>query len=158
MLKRCYILLFCSLAGCTWLTPKEALREQYVSDQLKEIDWESLDMYPLFTTCDERLSKPLQKDCFEKLIKTRIHGLVNTLHQRDSLFFSGAFAVNFKVDARAMIEVQEIVGLKASQAHQMHFIKLIQEALTTLPSLSPAVKQGVPVGARFQIPVEIHLD
>ena len=105
-----YIGLICLFYNCAWLTPKEELKAQYVADQLKEIDWQSVDLYPLFESCEETLSKSLQKECFEAVIKAQILLVVQQMYDQDSLSFSGTFSMGFKVYATSGIYIQKIEG------------------------------------------------
>tara|TARA_B110000977_G_scaffold10522_1_gene13758 strand:- start:2057 stop:2533 length:477 start_codon:yes stop_codon:yes gene_type:complete len=158
MRKVLYLGLICLFYNCAWLTPKEELKAQYVADQLKEIDWQSVDLYPLFESCEETLSKSLQKECFEAVIKEKIVWVVQQMFDQDSLSFSGTFSIDFKVNASADIHIQKIDGFTGSMKEMQSFEKRIQKEIAFLPFLSPAVKQGIPVTTRFQIPIEIHLD
>jgi hypothetical protein len=153
-----YIGLICLFYNCAWLTPKEELKAQYVADQLKEIDWQSVDLYPLFESCEETLSKSLQKECFEAVIKAQILLVVQQMYDQDSLSFSGTFSMDFKVNATADIFIQKIEGFNGSINEKQSFEKRVQKEIASLPFLSPAIKQGIPVATRFQIPIEIHLD
>ena len=158
MRKVFYIGFICLFYNCAWLTPKEELKAQYVADQLKEIDWQSVDLYPLFESCEETLSKSLQKECFEAVIKEQIVRVIQQMYDQDSLSFSGTFSIDFKVNATADIHIQKIEGFKGSINEQKSLEKRVQKGIASLPFLSPAVKQGIPVATRFQIPIEIHLD
>ena len=63
------VLLYSSLCSCNFFESKEKRTQELIDSQLSEIDWNSIDTYPLFLDCDETASKEVQRHCFEgKLI------------------------------------------------------------------------------------------
>jgi len=153
-----YILFFLLLSGCAWLTPKEELKAAYVAAQLKTIDWEAVDQFPLFNNCDETATKTQQKICFEGLVKAELAQLIQEMNAVDSLSFSGNFTLSIRVDAKGSLTIEAPQSPPFELGVYEYFKSKLQEKFAGLPPLAPALKQGIPVATRFQIPVEIHLD
>jgi hypothetical protein len=153
-----YILVFFLLSGCAWLTPKEELKAAYVAAQLKTIDWEVVDQFPLFNNCDETATKTQQKTCFEGLIKAELAQLIQEMNAIDSLSFSGNFTLSILVDTKGSISIEDPRSPPFELSIYEYFKSKLHGKFAALPPLAPALKQGIPVATRFQIPVEIHLD
>ena len=66
MPKLLTVLLLCGLASCTFFESKEKKTRELVQKELREIDWNDVDAYPIFEFCDETKSKLEQRKCFEK--------------------------------------------------------------------------------------------
>lgn len=153
-----YILLVLLFSSCTWLTPKEELKAAYVAAQLKAVDWESVDEFPLFKGCDETVARPLQQACFEGFIKEELAMVIQQMNAVDSLQFSGSFSVSFVVDIHGKIVLEPLLSPPFNNAVSKQFKQLVHQQFKHLPALAPALKRGIPVATRFKIPIEIHLD
>ena len=46
----------------------EEKTQELVDQEIRAIDWEDVDQYPLFADCDELVSKPEQKKCFMRTL------------------------------------------------------------------------------------------
>ena len=158
MQKGFYIGLLFLLSACNWFAPKETLKASYVAAQLKTIDWEAVDQFPLFAPCDETAVKTAQRECFEKTVKAELYGLITKMNTIDSLSFSGSFNLSILVNSEGKITVENLENPPFSEAVYSYFKIQLEEQFKMLNTLSPAIKQGIPVATRYQIPVEIHLD
>ena len=63
---RLIILIFLGLmTSCDLFVSKDEKTQELVNKELLEIDWNDVDSYPLFETCDENMTKTGQRECFE---------------------------------------------------------------------------------------------
>ena len=65
---RIFLALFglCLISSCNWLAPREKKTQRIVQEELSSINWNDVDQYPMFQTCDESVSKEEQRICFEE--------------------------------------------------------------------------------------------
>ncbi|MDO1499196.1 hypothetical protein Q2T40_02625 [Winogradskyella maritima] len=56
------------LGSCTFFESKEKRTQELINEELGQIDWNTVDSYPFFYTCDESASKAEQKICFEETL------------------------------------------------------------------------------------------
>lgn len=149
-------LIFLSLGSCSFFESKEKRTQKLINEELREMDWNSVDSYPLFLECDETLRKDAQRQCFEKQLTTHFE---NTLREFEFTVDSdrGALVdVIFVIDEEGKISVERILK-NASILRQMpEFDGIITQSLKNIPPIAPALKRGIPVKTKFKIPVQLN--
>jgi len=148
-------LLLC-LISCEGLTNKELRTQRLVNEEMQNINWNAVDQYPLFNTCQETEAKPEQRKCFEE---TLLHHFSITVQQfefnLDSSIKKDLF-IDFLVDHKGQIQILEIGKDPKINDQMPEFDGIITRSLRSLPPLAPALKRGIPVSAKFRIPVELE--
>lgn len=148
----CFIL----LSSCQWFSSKEAKTEQLVDEKMLTIDWTDVDQYPLFEQCDELATKPGQKTCFEN---TLLSHFAQSLKEHDwvpKTDIKEAIYVDFLIDKEGAISVLNIEENELLNQQFPKFNTIITQCLTELPHTEPALKRGIPVAAKFRIPLIIN--
>ncbi len=156
-MKKLWILIVASvIASCNLFVSKEKKTEQLVNQELRHIDWETVDEYPLFYSCDETASKSDQKSCFENEL---IHHLTATLKQFEYTVnpdIDSKIYVVFLIDKEGKITVIDIEKDKGIGDQMPEFDGIIRQSLKNLPEIAPALKRGIPVDAKFGIPIVLN--
>lgn len=147
---------FCLFASCKWFDSRETRTRKLVQAELKSIDWNDVDQYPLFSDCDETNAKEAQKNCFEQ---TLLLHFSSTLHDFEFVLdqeVDDVIYVDFLVDREGAISVLDIERNDAVQDQIPEFNGVITQSLKSLPRLAPALKRGIPVNAKFRIPLVLN--
>lgn len=147
---------FCLLVSCEWFSSRESNTQKLVDRELKGIDWNDVDQYPLFEECDEVEAKTAQRECFEK---TLLMHLTLTLHDFEFVLnkdFEDTIYVDFLVDKEGSLSVIEIEENAAVREQIPEFNGIITQSLRSLPRLEPALKRGIPVNTKFRIPLVLN--
>ncbi len=156
MRKFFMVLVFCGLSSCNLFESKEEKTQELVEQELQGIDWNDLDHYPLFDECEEVVSKEEQKSCFENKLVFHLSAdlqefqLVSERNIKDVVFLDFMLESDGGI-AIVSIENQEILGNQAASFRQR-----IRQSLDRLPKIEPALKRGVPVRAKFRIPIFLN--
>lgn len=156
-MKRFFYLLLCILlSSCSLFESKEKRTQKLINEELRQIDWNSVDSYPFFYTCDETATKTEQKICFEETLTTHFQETLNDFEFTLSDKESETVAVIFIIDTLGRIDVTAIEK-DASVLKQMpEFDGVITQSLKNLPKLAPALKRGIPVNTKYRIPVQLN--
>ncbi len=156
-MKRFFYLLLCILlSSCSLFESKEKRTQELINEELRQIDWNSVDSYPFFYTCDETATKTEQKICFEETLTTHFQETLNDFEFTLSDKESETVAVIFIIDTLGRIDVTAIEK-DASVLKQMpEFDGVITQSLKNLPKLAPALKRGIPVNTKYRIPVQLN--
>jgi len=145
--------MLCFLTACNWSASREEKTQELVSQEIQSIDWEDVDKYPLFADCDELVSKQEQKKCF---MTTLLRHFSDTLHEsefvvqeeiRDTIF------VDFMMEDTGSITLMNIHNAEKVNEQLPDFDNQIEKSLSSLPKIEPALKRGIPVRAKFRIPI-----
>jgi len=154
------LILFCLslLSSCDLFTSTEVKTQKLVEKELQAINWNDVDQYPLFDDCDETASKSSQKECFEN---TLLLHFSMTLQEFEFILdkdVEEAVYVDFLVDKVGKISVLNIDKNSIIQEQIPEFDGIISRSLKSLPPVGPALKRGIPVNAKFRIPIVLNSD
>jgi len=149
-------LLVVFLSSCQFFESKEKRTQKLIDEKMGEIDWNTVNSYPFFYTCDENVSKEAQRTCFEETLTTHFQ---NTLNEFEFTLIdkkSETVEVLFIIDTLGKINVIDIKKDAAVLKQMPEFDGVITQSLKNLPKLAPALKQGFPVNTKYRIPVQLN--
>src|SRR5690606_14566539 len=122
----------------------------------RQINFNEVDRYPLFSDCDEMMDKEAQLECFKT---TLLSHYTATLKDFEFEFVSDVIAtvyVDFLVDHNGEISVLEVERNEEIENQIPEFRSIVTQSLKGLPPLLPALKRGVPVSSKFRIPILLN--
>jgi hypothetical protein len=144
------------LASCAWFESRESKTKKLVEAQLEGIDWNDVDQYPLFEDCDETAIKEAQHNCFQE---TLLRHFSQTLDGFEFLLADNVedtLYMDFLVDREGGITVLDIEQNNEVAAQIPEFNGVVTQSLKSLPPVAPALKRGIPVNAKFRIPLILN--
>ncbi|MFX0555561.1 hypothetical protein ACOCEA_02120 [Maribacter sp. CXY002] len=156
-MQRILILLVClGMASCNFFASKEKRTQELIDVELNQIDWNSIDSYPLFLECDENATKEVQKQCFEQKLTSHFEHTLKEFEFTVDSKENAIVEVIFVIDAEGKISVVAI-HKDASILKQMpEFDGIITQSLKNMPAIAPALKRGVPVSTKYKIPIVLN--
>ena len=129
-----------------------------VNQEMLTIDWNDVDNYPLFEGCDETVSKSGQRECFEsellKHFSITLQGFEFVIDPK----VNKTVLVDFLINQEGKVSVLRIEKDKAIDVLMPEFNGIVSQSLKNLPPLAPALKRGIPVNAKFRIPIILNSD
>lgn len=151
-----YFLLFIGISSCSFFESKQKRTQELINEKMRLIDWNTVDSYPFFYTCDEAAIKAQQKICFEETLISHFQETLNdfefTLTDKESEMAS----VIFVIDTMGRINVTDIEKDASVLIQMPEFDGVITQSLKNLPKLAPALKRGIPVNTKYRIPVQLN--
>lgn len=142
--------------SCNLFESKEDRTKELIDAQLRDVDWNTIDAYPLFPDCDETAAKEVQRQCFEQKLTQHFK---NTLSEFEFTVDSRRNAlvdVIFVIDAEGKISVLDIVKDDGILSRMPEFDAIIEQSFQSIPPIAPALKRGMPVKAKFKIPLQLN--
>ncbi len=156
-MRRLVILgVFFLMASCQWFASQEAKTQMLVEEELQSIDWNDVDQYPLFDDCDETVSKTAQKACFENTLLLHFSMTLQDFEFVLDEEVDDTIYVDFLVDSEGTMSVLEIQENNTVKQQIPEFDAIITQSLKSLPRVEPALKRGIPVNAKFRIPIVLN--
>ena len=146
----------CLLTSCKRLTFQKDKTQELIEREMQNIDWNDVDQYPLFENCDETASKTEQRNCFESTLLSHFSSTMQEFEFKLDSEVSDTVYVDFLIDRTGSISVLEIRKNGAVEAQIPEFNGIIAQCLNNLPKVAPAIKRGIPVNARFRIPIVLN--
>lgn len=148
--------LLCLLTACDWSAKREEKTQELVDQEIRAIDWEDVDQYPLFADCDELANKPEQKKCF---METLLRHFSKSLQESDFVLeaeIKDTIFVDFRMEDTGAITLINIKIDQQINQQLPEFQSQIEKSLNSLPKIEPALKRGIPVSAKFRIPIVLQ--
>ena len=152
-----FLLIICA-TSCEYFDAKKISSEDIYNEELKTFNWNSVDTYPTFSTCDTFETKAEKKTCFENTLSQHITSSLQNKIIIVSQDIEDTLVLEFQILETGEITIKHI-GLNETTATEIPEIKnMILESLNTLPKIFPAIKRNQPVKTEFRLPIVIAVN
>lgn len=136
---------------------KEEKTDRIVHDKLQEIDWNTIENYPLFVgECDEVDSKAIQRECFQTVLMHYFSEALADLQFQVKKDLNDTVFVDFNIDEQGWILISNIEESSNVLSEIENFNELISERLNDLTTVKSATYQGIPVKMRIRLPIVLN--
>ena len=142
--------------SCEFEIQKKISADKYLEEELKIIDWNSVDELPLFDSCLNS-NTDMQK-CFVSYFSTQLkQNLIdnNFIINRtlvDTVYF------NLKIDKQGNVSYEKIQIDENLNTYKNAIEKALNITIENLPKVYPALKRGQPVDVEFNFPLLISTE
>lgn len=144
------------VVSCDFFNVKKTSTEAILKEELKSFNWNDVDEYPSFSSCDSISEKQVQKQCFE--ITLTNHLLKNlskeNLIVKDDL--NDTIFIDFKLSETGKMSILNIQSNQKIHEEIPEIDQLIRLSIESLPQIYPAIKRGQQVNTQFRLPVIIR--
>jgi len=115
-----------------------------------------IDQYPLFDNCNELATKEEQKICFENTLINQFSKVFQAHEFTLDKDLKETVYIDFLIDNTGAIFILKID--KSPQLAQQipNLDAIVKECLKGVPFVEPALKRGIPVSAKFRIPLAFN--
>ena len=151
--------LFCLLfISCEYFGFKESNKEDIIEREMKSINWNDVDKYPLFDNCDETASKTVQKECFQiTLTKYVLNSLSqNSIEVRENM--NDTVYVHLLISNEGLVSILKIEKSDKVTEQIPQLNRYIATSIQSLPTIHPALKRNIPVSTKFKIPIVLKVN
>ncbi|APX99299.1 hypothetical protein [Lacinutrix venerupis] len=158
-MQRVFVLLLIICASsCEYFNAKKIASEDIFKEEISAINWNDVDNYPTFSSCDSLQVKTDRKSCFENTLSQHI---TNSL-QNETIIVSqdieDTILLEFQVSKTGKISIKHINLSETIEVEIPEIKNMISNSLNSLPQIYPALKRDQPVKAEFKLPIIIKVD
>lgn len=148
------ILFLCGLlfVSCKFFHKKE-LPNDFAVDTI--IDFNSVDVFPLFPKCDSISSQADQKICSQIKLSQHINASLSSTQIMTSKKINDTIFVKLIIDKTGKVILNDIKSSEFIQQQIPKLDSLIADGISSLPKLKPAIKRDMPVTTQFSLPIVI---
>lgn len=120
------------------------------------VDYSTVDTFPSFKVCDTIIDKLKKQDCFRVTIHQKIGEELqkHTFSIKDSI--NTTVLVDLIINAKGDIIFSGLNSEKI-KTELPELDSVIRKSVANLPKVLPAVKRGIPVTTKYQMPIKIKL-
>ena len=147
------LIFFFSFFSCNYFEKKKLNSETILIEELKTFEWNELDFYPSFETCDSSIDFQETKFCFEQTLMMHLSNYFLDKELVVTRTVSDTILIDFLVTKKGYIRISKIKSQKLTQDQIPSLDSIIVNSLASLPKLYPAIKRSQQVQSAFQIPL-----
>ena len=138
------------LVSCDFFQKKE-LQQNQVVDTI--VDFNSVDVFPLFPSCDSIPSEERQKICSQIKLSEQIYASLAAYQIKVSEKMNDTILVKLHVNSIGNVSLVNIQSSEFIKKQIPKLDSLIGVGVNNLPTLKAAIKRGIPVTTEFTLPI-----
>ncbi len=144
-----YLLFFAmAVSSCQFI-------EEFTQNKTDRIDFNSVDEYPQFPSCDSLATPDFQKKCFEETLSKFIQGELDVNELTSPIPMSTAIIIHVKIDKDGKASLVKLENFNKIKEYLPELEDVINQSLANLPQLEPAKKHNLKVTSTYMIPIYI---
>ncbi len=122
------------------------------------VDFSSVDTYPSLKICDSLIEKNRKATCFRNTIHEKIAEelLQYKFIIKDSI--DEVVYVGLIINSKGKFLVDSIKSSEKIKKELPKLDSLLKLSVENLPKIYPAIKRGIPVTTKYQLPIRIQLN
>jgi len=152
-----FLIFFC-ISSCDYFDKKKVNAEDVLSQELKTFNWNEVDVYPSFATCDSSDVKEERKQCFENTLSSYIFRHLSKQNIIVSEEIDDTLKMKIEISDQGVLKVLSIENSKIIQKQIPNIDTLLIASFDSLPKVYPAIKRGQHVKTQFELPVIIKVN
>jgi len=156
--KTIIIFLLTLVISCDFIYPKKINQEELIDLKRETINWNEIDHYPSFTTCEESLKKNDSKVCFEETINRHINQFLSQQDISVDAYVKDTITLQINISKKGKISIENFKAKKDTKSLMPQLDSLFKESLKGLPAVYPAIKRGHQVNSTFSLPIFISME
>ncbi len=158
-MKQLYFILLCLLVtSCNYFDAKKTSSDVILENELLTFNWNEVDEYPMFASCDENASQEDKKQCFQNTLTQ----IITEKLQRDTLIVSQdiheTVYINFEISKEGLLSLITIKADSLTLQEIPNIKELLHASVDSLPKIYPAIRRSQQVKTAFTLPVIIQVN
>ncbi|WP_439151311.1 hypothetical protein [Winogradskyella sp.] len=150
------ILLF--VTSCSYFEKKKVHSEDLLEEELKTFNWNEVDTYPTFSSCDSITIKEDSKTCFQNTLVESVNDFLETQNLVVVSDVNDTIKLRLVIDNKGSLLVDNI-DLNPETEYQLPELdSLLRQSLKEIPRIYPAIKRGQQVTTVFELPIIVKID
>ncbi len=120
------------------------------------IDYNSVDVYPLFSDCQEIGDKEGQRNCFESALTELLAVKLQRYDYEVKAYVNDSSYVDLLINSNGKTKVVAINSPPVIRNNLPQLDSIIEQSVAELPIVKPALKRGIPVRSQYKLAVVVR--
>lgn len=152
------LLILIVATSCNYFEKKKVYPEDLLEEELQTFNWNEVDTYPTFSTCDSLTIKEENKVCFQNTLVNNVNAFLAAQNIVVSNDVNDTIRLKIIVNNEGVLEVESI-KIKPETIEEIPEIdSLLKQSLKGIPKIFPAIKRGQQVTTAFELPVIVKIN
>ena len=160
-MRKTLIIIFCFLSiSCEFdfQIDKKITVDEFINEELKSLNWNDVDQYPVFENCLEINNVKNKNNCFVETITSLFRENLKTNNLVLNRTLIDTVRMVLKVDKIGKISIENMTISDQNNKYKEVITKSFENTVSSLPKLYPAIKRGQEVDVIFNIPIIISTE
>ena len=160
-MRKTLIIIFCFLSiSCEFdfQIDKKITVDEFITEELKSLNWNDVDQYPVFENCLEINNVKNKNNCFVETITSSFRENLKTNNLVLNRTLIDTVRMVLKVDKTGKISIENMTISDQNNKYKEVITKSFKNTVSSLPKLYPAIKRGQEVDVIFNIPIIISTE
>ena len=160
-MRKTLIIIFCFLTiSCEFdfQIDKKITADEFINEELKSLNWNDVDQYPVFENCLEINNVKNKNNCFVETITNSFRENLKTNNLVLNRTLIDTVRMVLKVDKIGKISIENMTISDQNNKYKEVITKSFENTVSSLPKLYPAIKRGQEVDVIFNIPIIISTE
>ncbi|MCK5402294.1 MAG: hypothetical protein KAJ28_11730, partial [Flavobacteriaceae bacterium] len=144
--------------SCDYFDKKKVYSEDILKEDLQTFNWNEIDEYPTFESCQTSLTKAESKQCFERTLTTFMMSQFEKKTIVVTQDINDTIIITFQISEKGKLSVKDIISSDLIKVQIPKIDTLLMESLKGLPQIFPAIKRSQQVKTEFKLPVVIKVN
>ena len=160
-MRKTLIIIFCFLSiSCEFdfQIDKKITVDEFINEELKSLNWNDVDQYPVFENCLEINNVKNKNNCFVETITSSFRENLKTNNLVLNRTLIDTVRMFLKVNKIGKISIENMTISEQNNKYREVITESFENTVSSLPKLYPAIKRGQAVDVRFNIPIIISTE
>lgn len=158
MKRLIFYFIIINLLSCDYFDKKKVYTEDILEDQLQTFNWNDVDEYPSFDSCESTSGKENKKTCFENTLRSILNQNLAKHQILVSEDVNDTVRLKITIDNQGKFTIHDIISADITRTHIPELYSLLRQSLDSLPKIYPAIKRSQHVKTQFELPVIIKIN
>ena len=150
------VYIICS--SCQFFETEKISSETFYEEELKTIEWNDIDQYPTFPTCEDLTEKIDQRNCFVNTLSSTFYQSIQDQKWTIMKSIHDTIILAISVSNTGKIQIDGVEMDSLLVPHFQNMNEVLSTSIDALTLLAPAYKRGIPVNTRFTLPIALDTE
>ncbi len=153
-----FLLILLVATSCNYFEKKKVYPEDLLEEELQTFNWNEVDTYPTFSSCDSITVKEDSKACFQNTVITSVNQFLEAQNIVVSEDVNDTIRLKIRINSKGILEVESMDMNPETESQIPEIDSLLRQSLKGIPKIFPAIKRGQQVTTAFELPVIVKID
>ena len=144
--------------SCGYFETEKISSETFYEEELKTIAWNEIDRYPTFASCKDLAEKIEQRDCFVNTLSDSFYRSIQDQKWTITKTIHDTITLDISVSNSGRIQINAVEMDSLLVTYFPNLDEVLSNSISSLSSVAPAYKRGIPVNTRFTLPIVLNTE
>lgn len=153
----CFAFMFL-LVSCEYFEKKKIYSEDLLEEELQTFNWNEVDTYPTFSSCDSITVKADSKACFQNTLVSNVNNFLEKQNLVVSKDVNDTIHLHIEINNKGVLDIKSIDYNPETAVMIPEIDSLLRQSLKDIPKIHPAIKRGQQVTTAFELPIIVKIN